>query len=177
MVYRDRSEQETRDIYITRLLNDQWSEPKPVFHDGWTIAGCPVNGPAITANGEQVAVVWFSAKDDKPEVKLVVSGDSGATFSEPVIVSRGTTNGRVDVNYLASGHIALSWMDVQSDSAQIMLALYGADGSLLERVQVAQSHASRRSGFPVMTSTGDDVYITWTDIAGEPQVKVARVQF
>ncbi len=177
VVYRDRSDEEIRDNYITRLIDGQWSEPMAVYHDGWQIAGCPVNGPAVTAQGEHVAVVWFSAKDDVPEVKLAVSNDSGATFSAPIMVAEETTNGRVGAAHLASGNIAVSWVDTRDDSAQLMLAMHGADGKLLDRVQVAETQASRRSGFPVITSSGDDVYITWTDIAGDAQVKVARVRF
>jgi thiol-disulfide isomerase/thioredoxin len=177
VVYRDRSDEEIRDIYITRLIDGHWTEPAAVYHDDWKIAGCPVNGPAVTAQGEHMAVVWFSAKDDSPEVKLALSDDSGATFSAPVFVADETTNGRVGATYLASGKIALSWMDTRGESAQLMLGLYDTHGILLERVQVAESHASRRSGFPVITSSGDDVYMTWTDIAGDSQVKVARIRF
>jgi len=177
VVYRDRSEEEIRDIYITRLLDGQWSEPVAVHHDGWKIAGCPVNGPAVAARGEQVAVAWFSAVDDLPEVKLALSHDGGVNFSQPVMVASETTNGRVGVSWLASGNLALSWMDIEGEAAQLMLALYSADGQLLERSQVAESQASRRSGFPVISSAGDDVYMTWTDISGDPQVMVARVRF
>jgi len=177
VVYRDRSDAEIRDTYFTRLIDGQWSEPTAVHHDGWKIAGCPVNGPAMTAQGERLAVIWFSAKDDSAEVKLALSSDSGATFSAPVIVAKDTTNGRVGASYMASGNIALSWMDTRGDLAQLMLALYDPDGTLLDRVQVTESQASRRSGFPVITSSGDDVYMTWTDISRDSQVMVARIRF
>jgi hypothetical protein len=177
VVYRDRSEEEIRDIYITRWVDGQWSEPVAVHHDGWKIAGCPVNGPAVVAQKERVAVVWFSARDDSPEVKMALSSDGGATFSAPVMVAKETTNGRVGATWLASGNIALSWMVTRGEAAQLMLALYDADGKLLDRVLVAESQASRRSGFPVIGSVGDDVYMTWTDIAGDAQVKVARIRF
>jgi hypothetical protein len=68
-------------------------------------------------------------------------------------------------------------MDTRGESAQLMLALYDVGGRLVDQVQVAESQASRRSGFPVIASAGDDVYMTWTDIAVEPQVKVARIRF
>lgn len=177
VVYRDRSEEEIRDTYITRLVDGHWTEPAAVHHDGWKIAGCPVNGPAVVAQKERVAVVWFSARDDSPEVKMALSRDSGATFSAPVMVAEETTNGRVGATFLASGNIALSWMDTRDDAAQLMLALYDADGNLLDQVQVAEGQASRRSGFPVISSVGDDVYMTWTDIAGDAQVKLARIRF
>jgi len=177
VVYRDRSDEEIRDIYITRLISGRWSEPAAVHHDGWKIAGCPVNGPAVTAQGEHVAVAWFSAKDDSPEVKLAWSNDSGATFSAPVMVASAATHGRVGATYLAAGNIAVSWMATRGDAAQLMLALYDAEGRLLDSVQVAETQASRQSGFPVIASSGDDVYVTWTDVAGDAQVKVARVRF
>ncbi len=177
VVYRDRSEEEIRDIYITRWVDGQWSEPAAVHHDGWKIAGCPVNGPAVVARENRVAVAWFSARDDLPEVKLALSGDGGVTFSAPVVVAKETTNGRVGAAWLASGKIALSWMNTRGDAAQLMLALYDTDGNLVDQVQVAESNASRRSGFPVIASAGDNVYMTWTDISGDPQVKVARIRF
>jgi hypothetical protein len=68
-------------------------------------------------------------------------------------------------------------MDTRGDSAQLMLGLYDADGQLLDRVQVAEGQASRRSGFPVIASAVEDVYMTWTDVAGDSQVKVARIRF
>ena len=56
-VYRDRTEQEIRDIYITRRIEGAWQTGVPISDDGWEIAGCPVNGPAIVAQGDLVAVV------------------------------------------------------------------------------------------------------------------------
>jgi len=175
VVYRDRSEEEIRDIYITRYVNGAWSEPMLIHNDGWEIAGCPVNGPAIAARGEQVAVSWFTAKDDAPLVQLVVSTDSGKSFSVPVLVASQTTNGRVGTTILESGDIAVSWMDTEGPDAKIMLTRFSAEGNLLETTQIANSKASRRSGFPIIDSVGNDVYVTWTDVSGTAQVKVARV--
>ena len=46
-VYRNRTENEIRDIAISRydLETGSWSEPRIVAEDGWQINGCPVNGP------------------------------------------------------------------------------------------------------------------------------------
>lgn len=83
VVYRNRSEDEVRDIYIVRFENGEWSEPRPVHDDGWVIAGCPVNGPAIAADGDFVAVAWFTAADDEPRTRIAVSTDGGRSFSRP----------------------------------------------------------------------------------------------
>lgn len=177
VVYRDRSDDEIRDIYITRFEDDAWTEPVAIHNDGWQIAGCPVNGPSIAAQGEQVAVSWFTARDDSPKVKLVLSDDNGKTFSAPILVANETTNGRVGTAILESGHVAVSWMDTKATDAKIMLTLYSAQGQLLETTQVATSKASRRSGFPIIVSAGNDVYVSWTDISDGAQVRVARLSY
>src|SRR5688500_16481070 len=56
VAYRDRSEKEIRDIYVSRFENGKWSAGVPVHADNWEINGCPVNGPAIAASGQAVAV-------------------------------------------------------------------------------------------------------------------------
>jgi len=177
VVYRDRSSDEIRDIHITRLIDRHWSRPAAVHHDDWQIAGCPVNGPAVAARGRHVAVVWFSAKNEAPEVKLALSRDSGATFSEPVMISKDMPIGRVGAAYLDSGNIALSWMDTRGESARLMVALYDAEGRFLDSTQVADTSASPQSGFPVIASSGDEVYVAWTDVSGDPEVRVARIRF
>lgn len=177
VVYRDRSQDEIRDIYTTRLVDGAWTQPLPIHNDNWQIAGCPVNGPSVAAINENVAVAWFSAKDDTPKVQLVLSSDSGTSFSEPIVIESPNTNGRVGTVILQSGDIVVSWMDTTENVAKIMLSRYDMKGELLSNTEVASSSASRRSGFPIIESAGNSVYVTWTDVSTTPQVKVARVSY
>ena len=50
-VYRDHDAGEIRDISIVRRVDGKWTAPAPVHRDGWMIAGCPTNGPAVAASG------------------------------------------------------------------------------------------------------------------------------
>src|SRR5262249_8120144 len=75
-VYRDRSDKEIRDISIARYINGRWSQPETLSKDGWEIEGCPINGPAVSSNGKNVAVAWFTAPNEKPQVNLLMSIDS-----------------------------------------------------------------------------------------------------
>ena len=43
--FRNRTEDEIRDIYVSRLENGKWTEPRAVYRDNWKINACPVNGP------------------------------------------------------------------------------------------------------------------------------------
>ena len=176
IVYRDRSQQEVRDIYATRLVDGAWTLPQAIYNDNWQIAGCPVNGPSVAAMNKRVAVAWFNAKDDVPKIQLVLSTDSGLSFSEPIVVESPNTNGRVDTTILDSGNIIVSWMDTAGE-AKIMLSRYDINGELLSTTEVAGSSPSRRSGFPIIEAVGNSVYVTWTDIDATPQVKVARIDY
>jgi hypothetical protein len=176
VVYRDRSAEELRDIYATRLVDGVWTAPLPIHNDNWEIAGCPVNGPSVAAMKERVAVAWFSAKDDTPKIQLVMSTDSGLNFSDPIVVESPNTNGRVGAVILESTEIVVSWMDT-TDEAKIMLSRYDIKGEFLDSTEVASSSASRRSGFPIIEAVGNSVYVTWTDISTTPQVRVARIDF
>ena len=80
IVYRDRSDEEIRDMSIVRFVDGKWSDPKTIHADGWKIEGCPVNGPRATAHGNLLAVAWFTAANSQPKVKLIFSQDGGANF-------------------------------------------------------------------------------------------------
>lgn len=177
VVYRDRSSDEIRDISMVRYSSGEWTKPRAIHDDKWQINGCPVNGPAVSAKDDQVAVAWFTAKEDTPKVQLALSSDSGDTFSEPIVIASPETNGRVDTAILKAGAIAVSWIDITEAHAKIMLSLFSSQGVLLHTSVVAKTSASRRSGFPIIESVGDSVFVTWTDVGETPQVKVARLEF
>lgn len=47
VAYRNRSEEEIRDISIVRWVEGRWTEPKTLHQDNWKFPGCPVNGPSV----------------------------------------------------------------------------------------------------------------------------------
>jgi len=82
-IYRNRTDDEIRDIYVTRYEKGAWTAGKAVHDDGWQIHACPVNGPAITAQGNNVAAAWFTAKNDQGQSWAAFSKDGGRTFGQP----------------------------------------------------------------------------------------------
>ena len=75
VVYRDRSEEEVRDISIVRNVNAKWTQPQTVGLDNWKIAACPVNGPSVDAIDNTVAVAWFTVTKGIGDVRVVFSQD------------------------------------------------------------------------------------------------------
>ena len=110
VAYRDRSEGEIRDIYVSRLTGGKWSEPAPVHRDNWKIAACPVNGPALSANGRNVAIAWFTAQGDEGHVFAAFSADAGRTFGTPIRLDDVGALGRVDFELRADGSAAATWI-------------------------------------------------------------------
>ena len=164
IAYRDRTEDEIRDIAIMRRDAQGWSEPAIVHHDGWRISACPVNGPALAARGRQLAVAWFTMVDDKPRVHLALSSDVGETFSAPQTFASGTALGRVQLLQHVDGWL-LSWMDQPAIGAGAVIRLAGlnADGSVRWQQELRGVSAQRSSGIPRIAVLADGrIVMAWT---------------
>jgi len=162
VAYRDRSDRELRDISVVRLRGSRWSEPRTVFADGWTISGCPVNGPSIAAAGLRVAVAWFTAANGTPRVKLAFSSDAGASFGEPVVIDDGRPLGRVETLLLDDGGALVCWMESSPEGGAIRLRRIRPDGKREAAITIAPSGTARSNGFPQLARAGDRIVFAWT---------------
>lgn len=175
VVYRDRTTDEIRDIYVTRLVNGAWTEGRPVHRDNWNIAACPVNGPSVSADGDRVAVAWFTAARDTAKVQIAFSDDAGAAFGAPIRVDAGEPAGRVDVELLPEGGALVSWIErVGSDAAEVRARYVGPTGEMGQPITVASSSGERASGFPRMVRAGDRIVFAWTEPGSPSRVRVAH---
>lgn len=166
VAYRDRSPDEIRDIALVRRVEDGWSEPMLVHRDGWHIDGCPVNGPAIAAAGDLVAVAWYTGAQDTARVRVAFSSDGGRTFGAPTRVDDGDPAGRVDLLLLDDGRALVSWVERGSGTGALRVRAVDAEAGPGEPVTVATVSAERATGFPRMASAGrDHAVITWTDVS------------
>ena len=159
VVYRDRSDEEIRDMSIVRLIDGRWTEPTSIHPDQWKIAGCPVNGPRVVAHDNNLAIAWFSMPEGKAQVNVIFSADAGVTFSKPVRVDEGSGIGRVDVIMLDEGNVMVSWME----GPAIKVAKVNRDGTKENSMVIASSSDSRSSGFPQMTKSKNRLIFAWTD--------------
>ena len=174
--FRDRSASEIRDIYTSRLVNGKWSEPAAVHADGWKIAACPVNGPALSASGRNVAASWFTVKGDQGQAYLAFSADAGSTYGAPIRVDDGGSLGRVDVALTPDGGAAVAtWIEFAEQRSQFRARRIGRDGSRSAPVTIAGLASGRASGYPRMAMTGRELVFAWTEsgAGGAMQVKTA----
>ena len=176
-VYRDRSDKEIRDISIVRYAGGRWSQPQALTNDGWEIDGCPINGPAVSANGRNVAVAWFTAPDDdKPQVYVLMSADSGKTFGKKIRIDDGNPLGRVDVVSLSSGAAVVSWVERTSQGAQVRMREIAANGTAAAPMNVSGTFGLGSGVFPRMVRSGNDIVVAWTDASKPPQIRTVVVK-
>jgi len=177
VVYRDREENGTRDIKLVRWLGEGWSQPQPIGSDGWKINGCPVNGPSISASGNDVVVAWWTGVTAEGAVRAVRSRDGGATFGQTSEVDADGSFGRVESVLLPSGDAFIIWQDVQGDDAAVVLRRLAADGTLGVVHTLAQVAADRSSGFPRAEIQGTNLWLACTVESKDSRrsVKVIRL--
>lgn len=161
-VYRDRTDDEIRDIYVTRLVNGRWQPGVRLLADDWKIAACPVNGPSIATDGEHVAVAWFSAANDYPVVRLVRSSDGGVTFEAPLDIAAGRINGYAGLVALGRGGFGVSWVAKGSAGNNLLqVRLVSVESRLGPAVTVATIDQLRV--FPQLAYQDGQLLLAWTD--------------
>jgi hypothetical protein len=187
--YRDRSDQEVRDNYVSRFVNGKWTTAQPVFSDNWKIAACPVNGPALAANGRRVAMTWFTVKQDQGQAYLAFSDDAGATFGKPIRVDDGGSLGRVDVELLPDGAALATWIEFADQPAtpkpsggggraQFRARRIDPNGTRSAAVTISGLAGSRASGYPRAAIANGEAVFAWTESGdgGGLQVRTASAR-
>ena len=176
VVYRDRSEKEVRDIYVTRKLDDSWEAPAAVHNDGWVIYGCPVNGPKVVSNSNNIAVSWFTVYDGKPRVNLSFSKSYGASFDSPVQINDNDAIGRVDVVFLNDTEVLVSYMEQDDFDTYLRLKKVSVDGKVSKPITISKIDSGRNTGVPQLEILNDEIFIVWTVFENENnQLKTVKL--
>ena len=186
LVYRDRDGKEVRDTWIVRKTEQGWGEPRPVSVDGWEVPGCPVNGPAVAAEGDRVAVAWFTASGNRPRVLAALSNDSGATFDEPIEVDASNPPGRVGIVLDDRSGAIVSWLaaaDAESfpaiegarEPAAIKLRRISTRGGAGDSMTIEVTRRARSSGFPRMARIGGLLLVAWTEPGEASRIRAVAI--
>jgi hypothetical protein len=168
VAYRERTPEEIRDIAVRREVGGRWQDAVIVAADGWHIEGCPVNGPAIAAAGERVAVAWFTAAGDTPRVRFASSADGAASFAPALDLDGTGSYGQVGLLLDDDGTALVSWWRAApGGGTDLAVRTVGADGSPGELRVVAHSTAAQPVDVPQIVAAGDAALVAWTSLDDE----------
>jgi hypothetical protein len=171
--YRDRSDQEIRDISHVIWNGNSWSPPQTIFADHWKIAGCPVNGPAMSSENESVYRSWYGIRDSVSHVSFVMSKNAGQDWEQPEMLDNKMPLGRVDIAS-EDRNVNVSWIGKDDrDETWVKVATMDPISSKFNTTLVTKIDASRRSGVPILISTSNGLYLAYTHVDENfTQVKV-----
>jgi hypothetical protein len=179
VVYRDRDAEEVRDISM--LWPKQKAASVALGPDGWQIAGCPVNGPAVSSSGGSYAVAWFTAARGEGRVQARL-GKVGGVAGPPLLVARHEGDlkplGRVDTVAFPDGSAVVSWLEAGpthlDPSAWIRARSIDAQGRPGPVQTLAATTPDRGSGFPRLAVHQGELWVVWRDVKND-RVGLERV--
>jgi hypothetical protein len=176
VAYRDRTDDEIRDIAVVRLVDGKWTSPSIVHADGWHIEACPVNGPALASRGDTVAIAWFTGAQDTARVRVAFSVDGGQRFAAPLRVDGGTPAGRVGIALDENGDAMVSWLErVPPEDAEVRVRRVTRAGEMGAPRTISRTKAARAAGFPRIVRRGDTLLAAWTVPGDSARVMVGRL--
>lgn len=151
-----------------------------VNQDGWSINGCPDDGPAMAVDRSgTIHLVWPTVKDEKGVILYATSRD-GNTFTTPVRVPTlgGPKASHPQVAIDASGRAVIAW-DEAIDGVRkpgYVTAARSAQGATTFGTPKAIAD-SAAAIYPVMTTTSVGVIAAWTSgVPNQTVIKVRRLE-
>jgi hypothetical protein len=178
VAYRDRSENEIRDIVMLVSKDDgEWSDPISLPEDNWQISGCPVNGPALALNEEGVGVVWFNAKNDEPQVRFAFKQHNSELFLGNVILEEYVPWGYVDIVYdELNDQFVLSWLRDGENGLQLVARSVDQLGNLNQEIIIFENKLTYPLDFPKIEIIGNYLLASWTDFTSGMMLKARAIE-
>ena len=158
VAYRDRSEEEIRDISLKTLGMHNRIGSKTIGNDQWKIEGCPVNGPAIDVYENSIALAWFTGANEEGKVNVAFSPN----YQNPFRIDSGNATGRVDIVMFSETEATVLWMEPKGDEEVIQLMKINQLGEKGTTITIAKTSSERASGFPQLERVADTLYVAWT---------------
>ena len=142
-----------------------------VNQDGWSIAGCPDDGPAMAVDAKgTVHLVWPTVRNEQGVILYATSQD-GRTFSPPVSLPTlgGPKPSHPQIAVTASGRVFVAWDEVSSGVRRAAIKPIGGTG--------APELLGASTSYPVLAPVDDGVIAAWTSgAANQSVIKVKRIE-
>ena len=159
---------------MTRYDGAKWTPPALVNRDVWKINGCPINGPAIDARGQEVAISWFTAANGAGRSFAAFSSDGGRTFSAPIRVDDEGSTGRVQIALVGDGAAVVSWVELGKGPSELKVRRITKTGTRSPPTLITIGVGTQ---FPRMAAARSEVVFAWTENSrGLSRLRTARAR-
>jgi hypothetical protein len=111
-----------------------------------------------------------ATRGPKPRVQQI--GVEG----RPIRVDDVGAVGRADVELLADGSAAVTWIEFAGQRSQFRIRRVEPSGARSASSTVAGIAAGRASGYPRLARRGNELLFAWVDTGERPQVRTAVAQ-
>lgn len=174
LVYRDRSEEEVRDIRLLAPMAHQDLAEGTFPKDNWQVQGCPVNGPtAVMRDEKHAAIGWFTASDNKPKVQIAFS-EQDYQFGKAILLDSTHVRGRIDLAPWGQ-NIAACWVVSDGKKEKVKIAeIEWQTGKIL--TQSTYEPESRLHGNPKLVSKENTLIMAWPVIDSLPHIEVGVIE-
>jgi hypothetical protein len=170
LVYRNRTEEEYRDIYFSKMTNGSWQNGLSVFDDGWEIGGCPVNGPSVSAKGQNFYITWFTQAQGFGEVKFTSKIDEEKSSKVAVIDKGLQVLGNVNSSIVSDENIALSWLrSSQDNKIELVVAILDLKTSSIKELTLDKFDANQRLSVPQLVYSQGELFLSLSKFKGMEQ--------
>lgn len=175
VAYRDRGDEEQRDVTLQRVRGDGSHAVVFESRDGWITKTCPVNGPALAVRGARGALAWTTeGADGVPRVKVATFDPRDLDFEPIVTLAREAVIGRTAVTIDGEGRTWIAWLETRGASSLWRLTHLATTSEPREAavIDVVSVDAGRDAGYAALAAQRDAVLVAFTEA---DRVRVARV--
>ena len=158
-----------RDIAAATSIDNggSFTAPQRVSEDGWSIDGCPENGPSVIVQGAAQHVVWptvVGGREPAGAVFYTYSSD-GRAFSNRLRISTAASRDpeHVQVVRADGGDLMVAWDEVVEGTRRVVATrVRPGEGAIVAGQPIVVS-AGRPARHPALAATSTGVVAAWTD--------------
>jgi hypothetical protein len=144
-----------------------FTQPQRVSEDGWSIDGCPENGPSVIIQGTAQHLVWptvVAGREPAGAIFYAHSSD-GRHFSKRLRVSAAANRDpeHVQVIQADGGDLIVAWDEVAEKTRRVVATRVRAGDSAAVAGEPTVVSAGRPARHPALAATSTGVIVAWTD--------------
>ena len=106
-------------------------------------------------------LAWFTGANEKPEIKVAISGDGGLTFGRVLKIPSQRPLGHVDIKLINGQTGIVSWLEWGDNKETLKICKITLNGCTKPQVITVNS-PNGSLNFPKISATSSDFFITWT---------------